>query len=300
MAATKKTTRNRTQPSGGPLFGAHLSIAGGMHHAVERAVALNCPTVQVFVKNQRQWAAAPLQLEAIEAWKAAQPPGFGPVVAHATYLINLAAADEALWEKSCVGFATELERCDALGIAYLVVHPGAAGDRDRPDALARVAEALNAILTALPKVKTMPLLEITAGQGSTLGVTFTELHTIIKGLQAPKRVGVCVDTCHVFASGYDIRSADGYAAMLDEIENTVGMSKIRCWHLNDSKGGLGSRLDRHAHIGDGQIGLVGFRRIVNDERFAGQPMILETPHDTDADGNDMIAVDLDRLRKLRS
>lgn len=280
-------------------FGAHLSIAGGVHNAIIAAQDMRFDTVQVFVKNQRQWSAPPLATDAIDAWQERLGrDGFGPTVAHATYLINLASADKSLWTRSRKAFADELQRCDTLSIPYLVVHPGAAGESPRDEALKRVARAIDQIYADLPDLRTMVLLEITAGQGTSLGNTFAELGAIIDAVAEPERIGVCIDSCHVFAAGYDIRDAGALAAMVQEIDSTVGLERVRCWHLNDSKNPLGSRVDRHEHIGQGCLGNVGFRNILAEPSFAGLPMILETPKGEDDRGRDMDKVNIQRLRRL--
>ena len=282
-----------------PCFGTHLSIAGGFHNAIEAAHALRCRTVQIFVKNQRQWRATPFDPADLERWHALyDPAAFGPVVAHATYLINMASPDGALAARSVAAFTEELERCQTLNVPYLVIHPGAATDGEVEAAIARVAEALNGIFAAQPELRTMPLLETTAGQGTTLGRTFEELGAIIRRLNEPQRVGVCVDTCHAFAAGYDLRTAEGYAEMIAAAEREVGLARIRCWHLNDSVGACGSHLDRHAHIGAGQLGTAGFAHLLADARFDGVPMVLETPKGTDERGRDYDRVNLQRLRAL--
>lgn len=280
-------------------FGAHLSIAGGMHNALSAAFALKLDAVQVFVKNQRQWRAAPLDADDLARWHALRERnGFGPVVAHATYLINLASGDRALWNKSRNAFAEELLRCQALAIPYLVVHPGAAGEQSVERALERVAQALNRIFADQPNLTTMPLLETTAGQGTSLGRSFAQLGAIVSNLAEPQRVGVCVDTCHVFAAGYDIRDRRQYDAMIAEARDAVGLKRIRCWHLNDSKGDCGSRLDRHEHIGRGRIGTIGFRNLLADRRFRQVPMILETPKGVNDAGRDWDRVNAQRLRTI--
>lgn len=282
-----------------PCFGAHMSIAGGIHNALIAARRLKMNTVQVFVKNQRQWRAAPLKPDDVERWlELLAAPGFGPAIAHATYLINLASADKALYDKSRRAFADELERCTALSIPYLVVHPGAAGEQPVDVALQRVSAALNRIFDERPTIRTMVLLEITAGQGTALGRDFEQLGRIIGSVQERNRVGVCVDTCHVFAAGFDIRDADAYAAMISSAQRHVGLKRIRCWHLNDSKGDCGSRLDRHEHIGRGRIGIAGFRNVLFDPRFRGVPMILETPKGEDESGREWDRVNLRRVRTI--
>jgi deoxyribonuclease-4 len=270
-----------------------------MHKAIAAALNMNLDTVQVFVKNQRQWRARPFQPNELERWhELLGTPGVGPPLAHATYLINLASEDEDLYERSCRAFAEELLRCQTLAIPYLVVHPGAAGTQPRPRALERVAAALNRIFRDHPQVATMPLLETTAGQGTTLGRTFAELGTIIRRLDKPYRVGVCIDTCHVFAAGYDIRKPGHYTAMIAEAQREVGLERIHCWHLNDCKSECGTRLDRHAHIGRGQIGPIGFRNVLADPHFRGIPMIIETPKGQTERGRDWDRVNIQRLRTI--
>ncbi|MEW6253112.1 MAG: deoxyribonuclease IV [Planctomycetota bacterium] len=287
-------------------IGIHLSIAGGVHHALEAAFALRCPTVQIFVKNQRQWRAAPFDPLDVARWHVLrQRPGFGPVVAHATYLINLAAESAALYEQSRAAFTEELLRCRTLAISYLVVHPGSAGELSRNVACARVAETLDrcferydAAESGLEPAPVMPLLELTAGQGRALGSRFDELAEIIGRVRDPRRVGVCIDSCHAFSAGWDIRRPEVYGEMIAEAAGSVGLERVRCWHLNDSKTECGSRVDRHEHIGRGRIGMAGFRQILGDPRFRGVPMILETPKEADAAGRDMDRVNLRRVRAL--
>jgi deoxyribonuclease-4 len=306
--ATKRRTPQRRpndSAAGGAQphrFGSHLSIAGGMANAIERARAMGMGALQVFVKNQRQWKAHDFRRDDFERWhelrlQALQDGTFGPIVAHATYLINLAAADEFLYTRSRDAFAEELLRCQALGIPYLVVHPGSAGAQSRGIALRRVGEALQQIFDQHAELTTMPLLETTAGQGTCLGCRFEDLAEIIAQVRTPDRVGVCVDTCHVFSAGYDIRDARGYEEMVRTIRDTVGLERIRCWHLNDSKTAFNSHVDRHEHIGKGQIGLAGFKNLLADARFRGLPMILETPKDEDGSGK-MDRMNLKRLRQI--
>src|SRR5262245_47568536 len=285
--------------SAAPQFGSHLSIAGGVYKAIEHARRLKFNTVQIFVKNQRQWQNPPLKLEDVQKWQTLAAGGnFGPTVAHATYLINLAAADDELHEKSRLAFADELQRCDMLGVPYLVLHPGSAGGQTREAAIRRVADALNRIFAEMPAGQTIPLLETTAGQGSTLGRSFEDLAEIFALLRQPDRVAVCGDTCHVFAAGYDIRSPAKYDQMMSRAEKLLGVGRIRCWHLNDSKGDCGSRLDRHEHIGRGKIGRAGFQNSLRDPRWAGVPMILETPKELDERNREWDTVNLEMLQKI--
>lgn len=256
-------------------------------------------TVQVFVKNQRQWKAPPLDPDDVEQWKSlCGKPDFGPTVAHATYLINLASGDKVLHARSRDAFAGELRRCDELGIPYLVVHPGSPKDDGAEAGIARVAQALDHIFAKHPDLTTMPLLETTAGQGKSLGRTFAELRAIIEQVKEPERMGVCIDTCHVFAAGYDIRTPAGYAALTDEADQTVGLQRVRCWHFNDSVGPCGSHLDRHAHIGEGELGSQAFGHVLADERFDDVPMILETPKGEDERGRNFDRLNLQRLRRI--
>lgn len=280
-------------------LGAHLSIAGGMHKALEAALALGCETMQVFVKNQRQWRAKPLAPADVERWhELLASSGVDPVVAHATYLINLASPDSALRARSQEAFAEELLRCDELGIQYMVVHPGAVKESSREEGVRRVARGLDSIFERYPDLSPMVLLETTAGQGTTLGRTFGELGAIIGEVSEPTRVGICVDTCHIFAAGYDIRTPSGYAKMLAEAQRDVGLERIRCWHLNDSRGALGSHLDRHAHIGHGELGRDAFRNVLTDKRFRGVPLLLETPKGVDERERDWDVVNLACLRGI--
>jgi deoxyribonuclease-4 len=289
-----------------PRFGAHMSIAGGMHRAFERAAEAGCDCLQVFVKNQRQWNARPLTGDEIEAWQAAaERTGIGPVVAHATYLINLASPDRAARRKSLEAFVVELQRCEQLGIEGLVVHPGShMDDNDETrsvserDGCRRVAAALREAIDRLGPARVRPLLEVTAGQGTCLGHRFEHLAEIIEASGCGDRVGVCFDTCHALAAGYDLASDAGWQATRKSLERSIGLRRLACFHLNDSMRERDSRVDRHTHIGAGHVGTAGFRRIVNDPAFRRIPMILETPKGTDERGRDYDRLNLARLRRL--
>ncbi|HSI34529.1 MAG: deoxyribonuclease IV [Phycisphaerae bacterium] len=283
------------------MFGSHLSIAGGMHNALLSAETLGMACVQVFTKNQQQWAAKPLEEAAVGEWKShCQRLKFEQTVSHASYLINLASPDEGMWNKSIDAFVEELTRCVVLGIPYLVTHPGAHMECGEGKGLARVAAALDVVHSRVPKKLAkgvVTCLEITAGQGTCLGHRLEHLATIMEKVGAPERLGVCLDTAHLFAAGYDFRGRK-YAGLCKEIEGTVGLDRVLVWHLNDSKKDLGSRVDRHEHIGVGTIGVEGFRPIVRDKRWKGTPKILETAKGKSPDGREWDAVNLEVLRGL--
>jgi deoxyribonuclease-4 len=284
------------------MFGSHLSIAGGMHHALLAAERLGCEAVQVFTKNQQQWKAKPLEAGAIESWRReCSRLKFKQTVSHDSYLINLASPDDVIWEKSIETFIEELRRCLLLRIPYLVTHPGAHLGHGEEAGLGRVAQALDIIHQRVPAKfdghKVITCLEITAGQGSCLGCKLEHLATVMEKVKEPGRLGVCLDTAHLFAAGYDFRGRK-YGAFIKEVERTVGVSRVKVWHLNDSKRELGSRVDRHEHIGKGMIGLEGFRPIVRDARWKKVPKIIETKKAKAPDGREWDAVNLEVLRGL--
>jgi deoxyribonuclease-4 len=267
----------------GMNLGAHISVAGGLHEAFARGEAATCNTLQIFSKNERQWQAKPLTEDAIARFKAeAARSGLAPVLVHASYLINLASPTDELWERSIAACTEELERCDQLGIPFLVLHPGAHTGSGTDAGLERIGAALDRMFEAGIGGRVQLLLETTAGQGSCMGGTLEELARILDLLRYPERVAVCGDTCHLFAAGYDIATPEGYSATFDRLVELVGLDRVKAFHLNDSKGACGSHLDRHEGIGDGHIGLAGFRLLLNDPRFAELPMILETPKGKDA------------------
>lgn len=280
----------------GPRLGAHMSIAGGLPQAIMRARAVQATALQVFVKSSNQWAARPFAPGEVEAYReASREAGLERhTLAHASYLINLASPDDALWEKSVVAFRVELDRCDALGIPWLVVHPGAHVGSGVPSGVARVAEALRRVLPH-SRPGAGVLLETTAGQGTTLGARFEELGEILKAANHPERAGICFDTCHVFAAGYDFRSASTYDETMTALDRSVGLDRLFGVHLNDSKGDLGSRRDRHEHIGKGKLGLEAFRLILADGRLRDVPMVLETEKGDDLDED---RVNLGTLRSV--
>lgn len=295
--AETKPTKSTIAAAPTQRFGAHMSIAGGLHLAFELGHSAGCDCLQIFVKNQRQWVAKPLDDASIAAFTGAwKQSSIAPIVAHATYLINLAAADGENRQKSIRATIDELERCEALGLLGLVLHPGAHLGAGVDEGIRRIATALDEIHKATAGFKTRVLLENTAGQGSTIGSKPAELRCIIDGVKAPERLGACIDTCHLFAAGYDLRDAEKYADTIGEIDSTVGLKQIACLHVNDSKAGLGSHLDRHEHIGEGQIGQAGFVRLLNDPRLAHIPRILET--DKGDDGRS-VELDVKNLSTLR-
>jgi len=275
-----------------------MSIAGGLHLAFERAVEAGCDCLQVFVKNQRQWRAPALTRQAVTLWEQARHrTGLGPVIAHATYLINLASPDRTLWRRSINAYADELRRCEELGIIGLVVHPGSHNGRGEDWGVRRIAEALNVIHARTVGFQVKTALETTAGQGTGVGSRFEHLAEIISLTEACERVAICADTCHLFAAGYNLTSEEGYAATIETFDQLIGHDRLLCFHMNDSKKPLGSHVDRHEHIGKGRLGRSAFRRLVNDPRFLGRPMILETPKGLDARGRDWDRVSLGLLRR---
>jgi deoxyribonuclease-4 len=265
------------------LLGAHMSIAGGVSQALVRAQSVHSNAVQVFTKNNRQWAGPPVDPEDVARWQAQLSScGICCGVSHASYLINLASPRDEIWQRSILAHTDELQRAHAYGIRHVVLHPGSHTGSGLEAGIARIAAALNRIHAATPDcADTLTLLELMAGQGDTIGATFGQLRRICEQVDDRTRVAICADTCHAFAAGYDLRTPAGYAAMIDEIEREIGLPAVKCWHVNDSVGALGSRRDRHTHIGEGQIGLEGFRHLLNDLRWQGIAMLLETPKEDD-------------------
>jgi deoxyribonuclease-4 len=276
-------------------LGAHESIAGGIYKAFDRAQSVGCDAVQIFVKSNRSWAVKPLTEEDITRFRArAQETDIRPVVGHTSYLLNLASPDEALWTRSRDTLLVELERCEALGVPWLVLHPGSHVGTGEEVGLARVSQALGEIHAATPGFRARILLETTAGQGDSLGYCFEHLDWLMEHTPGGERLGVCLDTCHVFTAGYELRTSEGYAATMHAFDRVIGLQRLHAIHLNDSKGDLGSRKDRHQHIGQGYIGLEGFRHVVNDPRLAELPGLLETPKGDD------LHEDKENLAVLRS
>jgi deoxyribonuclease-4 len=261
-----------------PRLGAHLSIAGGLPRAVDRAVASRCEALQIFTKSVGQWRARELPPDEIVLFRRrVVESGIQPVVAHNSYLINLAAAAGGLRDQSLHALLQEYDRADALGLAGLVMHPGSYTTGTPEGGLRLIAEGLRHLLDARPRAAPLILLEHTAGQGTNLGHRFEHLAEILERLDWSPRVGVCLDTCHLLTAGYDLCSNEGYRATFKDFSRIIGIDRIKVFHLNDSKKPCGSRVDRHEHIGKGCLGLDPFRRLLNDARFARLPMLLETP-----------------------
>jgi deoxyribonuclease IV len=259
--------------------------------------------MQIFAKNASQWRGRQLPPEEIRAFRRmVTRSGITPVVSHASYLINLASANRGLRAQSLEAMGDELDRAESLGLLGVVLHPGCYTDGSEPHGLALIAEGLDLLLRERPRGRTLVILEHTAGQGTSLGSTFEQLATIVGLMKAERRVGVCLDTCHLLASGYDIASPEGYARTFKAFGRSVGFERLKVFHMNDSKRPLGSRVDRHAHIGDGFVGLEAFGRIVNDRRFRGLPMLLETPKAEGKGTGPIMAdpLDIKNLNALRS
>ena len=276
-------------------LGAHMSIGGGVANAFDRGEKAGCDAMQIFLKNNSQWKGKELTEDDRKAFaRRRRRTGIRPVVAHNAYLINLCSQDEVIAARSYEAMLDEIRRAAFLGVTGVVIHPGAPKELGPAEGLRRIAAALNGLIDETNDCSVRILLETTAGQGSTLGWRFEHLAELIQNTRNRRRVGVCFDTCHVFAAGYDIRTPKKYAETMREFDKVVGLRKIRAFHLNDSKMDFASRRDRHEHIGKGYIGLKGFAQLVNDERFAKTPGILETPKGAD------LKEDIENLAALRS
>lgn len=283
-----------------PLLGAHMSVAGGIYKAAEESEAHLCQTVQVFTKNASQWKGKPLSQEDIDNFRrAARKANLKHNLSHNSYLINLASPDDGMFAKSIEAFVDEMQRAEQLELDYLVAHPGSHLKTGEEAGIARIANGLDEIHRRCPDFKVMILLEITAGQGTNLGCKFEHMAGILKLVKHAEKLGICFDTCHAFAAGYPLFPKADYDATWQEFDTLIGIKKLKAFHLNDSKKGLGSRVDRHEHIGKGALGLEPFRLILNDPRFASLPMVLETPKE-EGDNHDMDGVNLTVLRNLIS
>lgn len=280
------------------ILGAHMSIAGGYYKAVEIASRCGCDCVQLFTKNNNQWRAKPISDDEAARFRAAlKDLKINHPIAHDSYLINLASPDDTLWHRSIDAFVDELQRAEQLGIQYVVTHPGSFTTTDEQTGLRRIIEALDEVHARADGIEARCLLENTAGQGSALGWKFEHLGTIINGVKHPDRLGVCIDTCHTFAAGYPLATEREYQETMRQLDEAVGIKKVKAFHLNDSKKGLGSRVDRHAGIGEGELGIDAFRWLLNDSRFVTVPMYLETPKGLH-DGVELDVINLARLREL--
>jgi deoxyribonuclease IV len=276
----------------GDLIGAHISTQGGLRTVFERAAAIDASAVALFAKNGNQWKGKELTDEDCASFTAQRT--VQPLLTHASYLINLATRNPEFHRKSIAALIDELDRAERLGIHAVVLHPGAHMGAGAEAAVDQIARSLDAVHAAIPNHRVVTLLETAAGQGTCVGCTFDELGQMIARVDDKRRVGICFDTCHVFAAGYDLRTRDGYRRTIDEMERHVGLDNVGAFHLNDSKRPLGSRVDRHQHIGEGELGLEPFRFLLNDPRFTRIPKVLETPKTVETES------DRDNLRKLRA
>jgi deoxyribonuclease-4 len=277
------------------LLGSHQSIAGGVEKALARGQEVGCDTIQIFVKSPNRWKSKPLDEKNVKAFhEAREETGIWPVFAHGPYLLNLATPDDALWHKSVAALVDDLTRCELLDLPGVVIHPGSHVGSGEEAGLARISAGLDEVHARLPDCPVQVWLEVTAGQGDHLGYTFGQIGAMIEGTAAPARLGVCFDTAHAFAAGYELRTEEGYEATWAEFDEVLGLERLKAIHLNDSKRELGSRVDRHEHIGQGELGLEAFRLLLNDARFHGIPMTLETEKGPD------LEEDRENLRVLRS
>ncbi len=277
--------------SSSPRFGAHMPTAGGLHNAIHTGRDVGCELVQIFTKSPQQWKAREITDEHAQAFIDAQrETGIRCLAAHDTYLINPAAADPEMLQKSREALADELVRSSRLQIPYVVMHQGSQGAAELDDALGRLIDSVKFALDHAPNDGSILLLETTAGQGKCLGSRFEEIARVLEAVNAGERLGVCLDTCHIFAAGYDIRTPESYAAVMEEFDRLIGLHHVRVIHANDSKKELGSRVDRHDAIGRGCIGPDAFRLLLTDPRLAGAPVILETPKEGDMDPVNLAAI----------
>jgi deoxyribonuclease IV len=279
----------------GPLLGAHMSIAGGVGNAFLEGKKVDCAAIQIFTKSSRQWAAKPYTKEEIAQFHAnRKETGIASVVAHDSYLLNLGSPDPVLRQRSVAAFIDELERCEVLGVTNLIAHPGAHVGAGELEGIRIIAKSLDEVHKACPGYRAKITLEITAGQGSNLGYRFDQIGSMIDATKESDRLRVCFDTEHAFAAGYDIRTKEGYERTFSEFDEAIGLKVLAAFHLNDSKKEFHSRVDRHEHIGKGFIGVEAFRLLMNDKRFWGLPMCLETPKGPD------LKEDRENLTLLRS
>jgi len=289
---SKPKTNRQPKDDSPPLLGAHMSIAGGPSKALERGRSIGCTAIQIFVKNNMQWFAKPFSPSELEQYHAFQDPP-AAVFGHASYLINPGTNNPAFLEKSVRALEEELYRADQLGLPFLVLHPGSHMGDGESAGLSRVVATLDAVFTAVRTARCRIALEITAGQGSSLGHTFEHLATIMEQSKFSERLLACLDTAHLFEAGFDISSAKGFWQMVADFDHLIGRQRLAAWHLNDSKTGLGSRVDRHEHIGKGKIGLAPFAEIMRSAEFRSIPKVLETPKKED------LKEDVENMKLLR-
>ncbi|MBU8934801.1 MAG: deoxyribonuclease IV [candidate division Zixibacteria bacterium] len=277
------------------IFGAHQSIAGGVHKAIERGHKATCDAIQIFNKSNNQWRAAKLKPDDVDEFLRLQEElGVTAATSHTSYLINLASPSDTLLEKSFLSLKEEMERCNVLKVPSLVIHPGSHVGSGEEDGMVRVGRSINRLFDELNDNTVTLLLECTAGQGTNLGYTFEQIAYMIDLVDDKDHIGVCLDTCHIFSAGYELRDANGYRQTFKAFDDIIGLNQLRIIHVNDSKKPFGEKKDRHEHIGQGEIGLEGFRNLVNDKRLESIPMILETPK-----GDDLVE-DIENLKVLRN
>jgi len=282
-----------------PEIGAHMSAAGGVSRALDRGDALGLDAIQIFTENASQWRSKPLgDKEKERFFRRREETGITSVIAHDSYLINLASPERGLFERSLAAFEEELSRCEALGIPWLVMHPGAHRGSGEPEGINQVGKAIRLALLESGTSHVSVLVETTAGQGTQLGYRFEHLRDILDEAAVPERMGVCLDTCHIFAAGYDIRDREAYDKTLHAFDDIIGLEHLKALHVNDSKKELGSRVDRHEHIGRGQIGVQAFAYFLNDARLVSLPFILETPKADPETQIEMDVINVSLLRKL--
>ncbi|MGO9571524.1 MAG: deoxyribonuclease IV [Desulfomonilaceae bacterium] len=279
-----------------PLLGAHVSIAGGVHRAIGRGEGLGCTAIQIFTKNAAQWQSNPLAEEDVKKFRQERTRTGIMVVVHDAYLINLGSPNTALLKKSQGAFMEEMERAEQLGVPYLIMHPGAHSGSGEDAGIRSVARSFNIIFRKTAGFQVKILIENTAGQGTALGHSFEQLRRILEETNEPERMGVCLDSCHAFAAGYDLRGPSDYQTVMDRFDTLIGLDRLKALHLNDCKKGLGLKVDRHEHLGKGMLGLEFFRLVMNDPRFRHIPKIIETPKFLE--GEDMDTLNLGLLRGL--
>ncbi len=280
-----------------PYLGAHMSISGGMEKAFYRGKEAGCEVIQIFTHNTSSWYMKPLSQEQIDAFtKAREETGISPVAVHVGYLINIASPDDKIWKSSVSSLLKEVERAVMLNIPYVVMHPGSHKGAGEAYGIKRISEGLKRVIAETEEARI--LLETTAGQGTSIGYRFEHLADIIDMTGSRDRLGICLDTCHIFAAGYDFRTKEAYDAVMEKLERSIGLDYLFLFHVNDSKKALGSRVDRHMHIGEGMIGETGFAHLLKDHRFRDHAFIIETPKQKDEKGKDYDIINLERLRNI--